>query len=169
MCSPEIWADVLRREKVGIHDDFFALGGELLLAAQAMTCIYESMQLSVEVASLFDAPTVAEMAEHIEKLIQAGNAKRPSSNIPRALRENAPSASAAQERLWNLHHALPDLPFFNILYVLRITSSLDNAILQRALDEIVQRHEILRTTFALAGAQIVQNIAPRTDCPAGCR
>ncbi len=160
-----IWADVLRREKIGIHDDFFALGGDSLLAAQAMTCIYETMQLKVEVAGLFDAPTVAEMAEHLEKLIQAGNAKQPALSIPRASQQGSPPASPAQERLWNLHRALPDLPFFNILYVLRVTSPVDSVILERALNEIVQRHEILRTTFAVAGTRLVQIIAQRLAIP----
>ena len=160
-----IWADVLRREKVSIHDDFFALGGDSLLAAQAMTCIYETMQLKVEVAGLFDAPTVAEMAEHIEKLIQAGNAKQPSSHIGRAAREDSLPASPAQERLWQLHRAVPELPFFNILYMLRLTSSVDPVALERALNEIVQRHEILRTTFAARGMRVVQNIAPQLTVP----
>ena len=95
-----IWADILRREQVGIHDDFFALGGDSLLAAQALTCIYETMQLKVEVSGLFDAPTVAEMAEHLEPLIQAGAAKRPSANIAQTSRDESPPASSAQERLW---------------------------------------------------------------------
>lgn len=160
-----IWADVLGREQVGIHDDFFALGGDSLLAAQAMTSIYETMQLKVEVAGLFDAPTVAEMAEHLEKLIQAGNAKQPSLNIARASQGDAPPASPAQERLWHLHRALPDLPFFNILYVLRVTSAIDITILERALNEIVHRHGTLRTTFAAAGERLVQIIAPRLTVP----
>jgi hypothetical protein len=160
-----IWADVLRREKIGIHDDFFALGGDSLLAAQAMTSIYETMQLKVEIAGLFDAPTVAEMAEHLETLIQAGNAKRPALSIPRASQSGAPPASPAQERLWNLHRALPDLPFFNVLYVLRITSPVDSVILERALNEIVQRHEILRTTFGVAATRLVQIIAPHMAIP----
>jgi len=160
-----IWADVLQREPVGIHDDFFALGGDSLLAAQVLTCIYETMQLKVEVSGLFDAPTVAEMAEHLETLIQAGQARQPASEIARGARGKEVPASPAQERLWKLHQALPDLPFFNILYALRLTSPVDAAIVKRALNEIVQRHEILRTTFAVVGGRHVQIIAPRLALP----
>jgi len=160
-----IWTDILRREPVGIHDDFFALGGDSLLAAQALTCIYETMQLKVEVSGLFDAPTVAEMAEHLEPLIQAGEAKRPSVNIAQISRDGSPPASSAQERLWQLHRALPDLPYFNILYVLRLLAPVDAAILERALNEIVRRHEIFRTTFAVAKERLVQIIAPRLTVP----
>jgi len=160
-----IWADILRREQIGIHDDFFAFGGDSLLAAQALTCIYETMQLKVEVSGLFDAPTVAEMAEHLEPLLQAGDAKRPSANIVQTSRDDAPPASAAQERLWTLHRAFPGLPYFNILYMLRLSSPVDAAILERALNAIVQRHEILRTTFAVAKGRLVQIIAPRLTVP----
>jgi hypothetical protein len=98
-------------------------------------------------------------------LLQAGDAKRPSANIVQTSRDDAPPASAAQERLWTLHRALPDLPYFNILYVLRLSSPVDAAILERALNEIVQRHEILRTTFAVAKGRLAQIIAPRLTVP----
>jgi hypothetical protein len=70
-------------------------------------------------------------------------------------------ASIAQERLWKLQHALPDIPFFNILYALRITSPCDVAVLERSVNEIVRRHEILRTTFAVIDGRYVQVIAPQ--------
>jgi hypothetical protein len=79
------------------------------------------MQRKVEVSGLFDAPTVAEMAEHLERLIQAGQARQPSFAIARQSRQAPMPASAAQERLWTLQQALPDLPFFNILDMLRVT------------------------------------------------
>lgn len=136
-----------------------------MLAAQALTCIYEAMQLKVDVSGLFDAPTVAEMAEHLEPLIQAGAAKRPPANIAQTPRDGSPPASFAQERLWQLHRALPDLPYFNILYMLRLLSPVDAALMERALNEVVRRHEILRTTFAVAGRRLVQIIAPRLAVP----
>lgn len=156
-----IWADALQRDQVGIYDDFFALGGDSLSAAHVLTCIYETMQLKLEVSGLFDAPTVAEMAEHLERLIQAGQARQPSSAIARMSREAPPPASPAQERLWTLQQALPDLPFFNILYMLRVTSPVDAHVLEHVLNEIVRRHEIFRTTFAVVGGRLVQTIAPR--------
>jgi Condensation domain len=77
-------------------------------------------------------------------------------------RENgAVPASTAQERLWKLQHAVPDMPFFNILHALRLTSRVDAAILERGINEIVRHHEILRTTFAVADGRCVQVIAPQ--------
>ena len=158
-----IWADVLHLEQVGIHDDFFALGGDSLLAAHVLTSIHDAMHLEVEVVSLFDAPTVAEMAEYLETLIKAGRAGQ--MEIARVSRDEPLPASPAQERLWTLQQAVPDLPFFNILYALRITSPLDAKVLERSLDEIVRRHEILRTTIDVAGGRKIQVIAPQLTVP----
>lgn len=162
-----IWAEVLQLEQVGIHDDFFAMGGDSLLATRVLIRLYEILHVEVEVTSLFEAPTVAEMGEHIETLSQAGHAPRPPSaivRVPRAKNGLEP-ASFAQERLWQLQHALPDMPFFNILYALRLTSPFDAAVLERSMNEIVRRHEILRTTFAVVDDRNVQVIAPQLIVP----
>jgi acyl-CoA synthetase (AMP-forming)/AMP-acid ligase II len=160
-----IWADVLRLERVGIHDDFFALGGDSLLAAHVLTSIHDAMHLEVGVVSLFDAPTVAEMAEYLETLIKAGRAGQTAGEIVRVVRDEALPASPAQERLWALQQAVPDLPFFNILYALRVTSPLDATLLERSLNEIVRRHEILRTTIGVAGGRQIQVIEPQLTVP----
>jgi acyl-CoA synthetase (AMP-forming)/AMP-acid ligase II len=158
-----IWADVLRLDQVGIHDDFFALGGDSLLAAHALTGIHDAVHLEVGVVSLFDAPTVAEMAEYLETLIKAGRAGQP--EIARISRDEPLPASPAQERLWALQQAVPDLPFFNILHALRITSPLDATVLERSVNEIVRRHEILRTTIDVDGSRHIQVIAPQLAVP----
>jgi acyl-CoA synthetase (AMP-forming)/AMP-acid ligase II len=160
-----IWATVLQIEQVGIHDDFFALGGDSLLATQVLAHIHTILLLDVEVSCFFEAPTVAEMAQHLEALIDSGQARRLSSAIPRSAREDWAPASIAQERLCKLQHALPDLPFLNILYALRLTSSLDVAVLERSINEIVRRHEILRTTFDVRDSRHVQVIAPQLTVP----
>ena len=83
-----------------------------------------------------------------------------------ARREKAgPPASIAQKRVCQLQQALPDLPFLNILYALGLTSSLNVAALERSINEIVQRHEILRTTFDVEEGQHVQVIAQQLTVP----
>jgi acyl-CoA synthetase (AMP-forming)/AMP-acid ligase II len=161
-----IWAELLQVEQVGRHDDFFALGGDSLLATQVRIRLYEIMHLEVEVSDIFKAPTVVEMAEHIETLTQAAATSQGPSAISRVLdRDGEAPASFAQERLWKLQHLLPDLPFFNILYALRVRSPCDVAVLDRSINEIVRRHEILRTTFAAADGRCVQVIAPQLMVP----
>ncbi len=161
----ELWAELLQVERVGIHDNFFALGGDSLLAARFLTRVRDIVHLDIEVSRIFEAPTVAEMAHHLEALIRADRARRPSSAVERVTREDRVPASIAQERLWKLQQALPDLPFFNILYALRLTSPVDVAVLEQSINEIVRRHEILRTTLAVVGGRHVQVIAPQLTVP----
>jgi acyl-CoA synthetase (AMP-forming)/AMP-acid ligase II len=161
----DIWATVLQIERVGIHDDFFTLGGDSLQATQVLAQIHTILLLDVEVSHFFEAPTVAETAQHLEALIASGQARQLSSAIPRSARQGWAPASVAQQRLCELQQALPDLPFLNILYALRLTSSLDVAVLERSINEIVRRHEILRTTFAVEDGRYVQVIAPQLTVP----
>jgi len=160
-----IWATVLQIEQVGIDDNFFALGGDSLLATEVLAHIHNTLLLDVEVSCIFEAPTVSEMAQHLETLIGSGQARRLSSAIPRSTQESWALASIAQERLCALQHALPDVPFLNIPYALRLTSSFDAAILERSINEIVRRHEILRTTFDVEQGRHVQVIAPQLTVP----
>ncbi len=160
-----IWGQILQRERVGIHDNFFDLGGDSLLAAQVLTCIHDMMKIDVSVTSLFDAPTIAELALHLEPVIKAGRGPRSSSDIVHISRQYAVPASPPQERLAKLHSASPDLPFFNVLYALRITSPVDPSVIEKSINEIVRRHEILRTTFDVLDGRHVQVVAPQLTVP----
>ena len=162
----DVWAEVLEVEQVGVRDDFFSLGGDSLNVTRVLIRLHDIMGIEVEVSRFFEAPTIAEMAEHIESLIQEGQAARPPATIVRVPRENGVMpASIAQERLWKLQHALADMPFFNVLFPLRLTSPCDPAVLERSVNEIVRRHEILRTTFAVVDGRWAQVIAPELTVP----
>ena len=161
----ECWAEILRAERVGIHDDFFALGGDSLSVAHVLARVYEIMHLEFEGSRFFEAPTVAELAHHIETLIQAGRAAQAASATARAPREDGVPASIAQERLLKLQQVLRGIPLFNVLYPLRLTSPFDATVLERSVNDIVRRHEILRTTFAMVDHRCVQMIAPQLTVP----
>jgi acyl-CoA synthetase (AMP-forming)/AMP-acid ligase II len=163
------WAEILNLEQIGIYDDFFASGGDSLLAAHVLAHIYNVTKIELEASTFFAAPTVAEVAHHLEQVIKVGQPPRTPSCLVRAARENGVMpASAAQEHLCKLQHALPDIPCFNILYALRTTSPCDVAILERSINEIVRRHEILRTTFSLVDGRCVQVIAPQLTVSLAC-
>jgi acyl-CoA synthetase (AMP-forming)/AMP-acid ligase II/acyl carrier protein len=162
----EVWAEILHLEKIGIHDDFFALGGDSLMAARVLIRLSEIMHFEVELSSIFEAPTVAELAERIETSIHAAEPPQSPLAIDRMPRQNGiAAASFTQERIWELQNLLPELPFFNVLYVLRVTSSCDVAVLERSINEIVRRHDILRTTFTAIDGRCVQVIAPELIVP----
>jgi acyl-CoA synthetase (AMP-forming)/AMP-acid ligase II len=157
-----LWAEILQVEQVGIHNDFFSLGGDSLLATRVLAHIHHTLHVDVGAAQFFEGPTVADVAANVEALLEAG--RRPAAIAP-VPRKAAMPASLAQERLWRAQQALSGLPFFNVLYALRPTSPIDAALLGRCLDQIVRRHDILRTTFAVADGQLAQIIAPRLSVP----
>lgn len=160
------WARVLRIAEIGVHDDFFALGGDSLLAADVLCRIHEATQVELEVSRFFEAATIAEVANHIERLVQAGQASQSGPAIASAPRKSGiMPASSAQERLCRLQTAFADVPFHNVLYALRLTSACDPAVLERSINETMRRHEILRTTFAVIDGRYVQVIAPQLTVP----
>jgi acyl-CoA synthetase (AMP-forming)/AMP-acid ligase II/acyl carrier protein len=156
----KLWAEILEVDRVGIHDDFFELGGDSLLVSHVIARVGDVLDAEIEPSHFFEAPTVAEMAARLETLIRAGQEQRPSSAIARRPAAQAAPASVAQEQVVELLQALPGLPFFNVLSALRVTSPVDVAVLQRSIDEIVRRHDILRTTFSVVDNRHLQIIAP---------
>jgi amino acid adenylation domain-containing protein len=161
-----IWAEVLRLERVGAHDDFFDLGGHSLLATQVVSRVRQMLQVELPLRALFESPTLSGLAEAIAKarLEKEGLAAPPILPVPR--RGDMP-LSFAQQRLWFLDQLQPDNPFYNISQGLRLKGTLDVTALEQALNEIVRRHEVLRTTFATVNDHPVQVISPalRVDLP----
>jgi acyl-CoA synthetase (AMP-forming)/AMP-acid ligase II len=155
------WAEILQVEQIGIHDDFFASGGDSLLATHVLTHVYAITRIRLEISKIFEAPTVAEVAKHLEVLTQPVPPE-PALAIVRVCRNRGVlPASIAQESMCKLQHALPELPLFNVLHALRVTSGCDLPALERSVNEIVRRHEILRTTFVASDRGYLQVIAPQ--------
>jgi amino acid adenylation domain-containing protein len=154
-----IWGEVLRLDRVGIHDSFFDLGGHSLIAARVISRVREICQVEVRVRKLFEAPTVAELAIEVEKAIRAaaGLEAPPLVRSPRRGRDELP-LSYPQQRLWFLQQLEPASPAYNIPGALRLSGPLDRSALLGALNLIVQRHESLRTTFQAVQGEPVQII-----------
>ncbi|MCP4659060.1 MAG: amino acid adenylation domain-containing protein, partial [bacterium] len=159
-----IWSEVLGIDEVGVHDDFFELGGHSLLATQVTSRASRSLGVELAVRQLFEKRTVAALAAEVERLAAAGRGtpQEPLEPVPRS---GPPPLSFAQERLWFLYQLQPASTAYNSSTVLRFEGSLDPEALRRAFEEIVRRHEVLRTTFAIVGAQPVQMISPPGEHP----
>ncbi|MEG4144509.1 amino acid adenylation domain-containing protein [Microcoleus sp. Pol12B5] len=141
----EIWAEVLGLERVGIHDNFFELGGHSLLATQAISRLREAFQVEVPLRSLFESPTVATFTESLLQYRAEQKLKAPP--IKRASRQGELPLSFAQQRLWFLDQLQPGNPGYNIPAAVRLKGALNVAVLEQTFQEIIKRHEALRTTF----------------------
>jgi len=143
-----IWAATLGLDEVGIEDDFFDLGGNSLLATQVIARLRDTFQVELPLRDLFETPTIAGLAEDIETIQRSGGNTLPPP-IRRISRDQPLPLSFSQERVWFMQELDPGSLAYSFQATLRFTGILDVAALERALSEIVRRHEILRTTFPL--------------------
>jgi amino acid adenylation domain-containing protein len=151
-----IWIEVLGLDRVGVQDNFFELGGHSLLATQVCARLRELLLTDISLQAFFAEPTVAGLAARI-----SGVAKRPalSENIPRQGRTTAP-LSFGQQRLWFMNQMSPGTPVLNIPAAIPLNHRPDLNGLTAALNEIVRRHESLRTTIKVVNNQPEQLVAP---------
>src|SRR2546429_1293221 len=154
-----IWARVLGVEQVDLHDNFFELGGHSLLAIQIIWRVREALQVDLPISSLFETPTLEQFAQRITTIYQTTQGVHVAPIEP-ILRPAVLPLSFAQQRLWFLDQWEPNSPLYNVPLAMRLNGSLQLTVLEQSLNEIIRRHETLRTTFATVEGQPVQVIAP---------
>ena len=139
----EVFAEVLGVDRVGLDDDFFALGGDSLIATRVSARLQLALGREVPVRYLFDASTVGDLAEYLHRH-RGGPARPPLRVMPRP--ERVP-LSYAQQRLWFLNRFEGGVATYNMPTAFRISGALDVEALGAALDDVLARHESLRTIF----------------------
>jgi acyl-CoA synthetase (AMP-forming)/AMP-acid ligase II/acyl carrier protein len=161
----DIWAEVLKVPRVGADDNFFALGGDSLMAIQCVSRLRDKIAVRLTLTDFFENATVAEQAALIRErhatasrlsdhslLITSG--QPPSVASPANAQEIPPrdhslpyQLSPLQERLWFMERLNPGQPVYNEVEAVRLRGKLNVEALERALNAVIARHEVLRTTI----------------------
>ena len=151
----EIWAEVLKLDRVGRQDNFFSLGGHSLLAVRVTAIIRQVLGSDLSLSDLFAHPVLADFARTAEV---ASRFDLPVITV--VDRDQDLPLSFAQQRLWLLAQIEGVSRAYHIPIRLRFVGEMDAAALRQALDQILCRHEALRTTFELIDGKPVQRITP---------
>ncbi|HVI72968.1 MAG TPA: condensation domain-containing protein, partial [Pyrinomonadaceae bacterium] len=153
-----IWSELLHVERVGVDDNFFELGGHSLLATQLVSRVREVFEIEISLRSLFEQATLGEFAQKIEDQRRSGDGLEGGVIVPIARGGELP-LSFAQQRLWFLDQLEPGTIAYNMPMAVRLVGPLQIDALERALNEVIRRHEVLRTSFGVAQAGPVQIIS----------
>ena len=162
-----IFEDVLKLDRVGRGENFFDLGGHSLLAIQVISRVRNAFGFEIKVRSIFDAPTAEGLSRKIKELTGVGE-KVPAPPLVKIERKGERSGklplSFAQQRLWFIDRMNPGSAVYNIPGAVRLEGGLDIDALEKSINEIVRRHEALRTRFEGESgepAQVIDAWTPR--------
>ena len=154
----DLWSDVLGVDRLGAADDFFQLGGHSLLATKLVSRIRESFHVALPLRTLFEYPTITAQAEQIDILSGQSDRMAETDRIPPLTKRDNIPLSFSQQRLWFLDRLEPNSSAYNIALGFQIDGQLNKSALHQSLQEIVKRHEVLRTTFTTIDGNPVQAI-----------
>ena len=157
----QIWSDVLDVGQVGIHDDFFELGGHSLLATQLLSRVRDALDVELPLVTLFNHPSIAALAADVE---QAKGAT-PLEAIKVCDRSQPLPLSFAQQRLWFLDQLEPGNPVYNLPWAMRLDGPLNMQALQAAIDDLINRHDTLRTLFSVTMGKPQQCVLDKVSVP----
>ena len=146
----DIWIDLLKVEHISVTDNFFDLGGHSLLAGQVMARIARALGVSLPIKTVFEAPTIEGLARRVDQAMTT-KPHKPAASPPRSAAGGPPAPSIGQDQMLQIERNLPGLPQFNLPFAFRLQGPLDSAALARAIDDVVRRHEALRTAFVWNG------------------
>ncbi|TPG89131.1 amino acid adenylation domain-containing protein [Brevibacillus laterosporus] len=154
----QIWQEVLGIKVVGIYDDFFQLGGHSLKAITLVSRILMEFKTEITLRQLFASPTVSGLALLIE-----GSNKKEMFYLQPTTHKEYYVASSAQKRIYALAELDLETTIYNMPSILDVEGKLDRGKLERAFQQLIERHEALRTSFDVIEGKLVQRIA---DCVA---
>ena len=142
----DIWCSIFNINQVGLQDNFFSLGGDSLLAIQVAIKVSEAFDVTLTLRELFEAPTIAELAQRIVDVRPPGQQKLILNRAGKGTSLTKP-VSVSQENILELEKKFKGLPLFNTPMAFLLTGTFDPATLEKSLKATIFRHEILRTIY----------------------
>ncbi|AZD17067.1 non-ribosomal peptide synthetase [Pseudomonas chlororaphis] len=156
-----IWREQLQVEQVASDDHFFLLGGNSIAATQVVARLREALGLELNLRLLFEAPTLGAFATQVAQLQQDGGLAQGAINA--LSRAEALPQSLAQNRLWITWQLDPHSSAYNIPGGLRLRGELDEDALRASFQQLIERHESLRTRFFERDGQALQQVLPACE------
>ncbi|MFC4604944.1 amino acid adenylation domain-containing protein [Rhodococcus kronopolitis] len=152
----DVFTELLAVDLVGLDDDFFALGGNSLVATQVAARLGEAFDTRVPVAWLFEASTVGALAARVAEVAGVGGRRA----LTVMERPDEIPLSLAQQRMWVVNRMMPDSAAYNIPVAIRLSGLLDAPALESAVRDVMKRHEVLRTVYPDGTDGPVQVVLP---------
>lgn len=159
----EVFREVLRREHIPLSASFFDLGGHSLLAMQLVSRIRKLCEVELPVQAVFESPSITALAERVRAALAGGLSPLPPVR-PLGLRTQV-RMSFTQQRLWLLQALDPGSCTYNVPMQWRLSGALDVAVLQRCLDALAERHEVLRARVESDTREPLLQIMPHGRWP----
>ena len=157
----DVWRTVLGVARVGLRENFFESGGHSLLAVQLLSRVARTWNVEIGLREFFGAPTIEAVSSLVRERLRDVSSEPPPP-IARVSRDRAIPLTFPQRRLWFLDQLEGPNATYNICAALRLQGDIDVAALGFCVDEIVRRHESLRTTFPTVNGVPQQRVAPET-------
>ncbi|MEX2493020.1 MAG: amino acid adenylation domain-containing protein [Nitrospirales bacterium] len=163
--TAELYCDILGLTRVGVHDHFFELGGHSLLAVQLVSRLREMFRCDIPLRLFFENPTVAGLADAIASVLQGEVAKGTIPSITPVSKDRPLPLSSSQERIYFLHKLAPQSAAYNIPIAIRLHGQLNHEALEESLNQLIRKHESLRTSIREESGTLSQVISS-TACVA---
>ena len=154
----QIWSEVLKLPAVGVENNFFDLGGNSLHASRVLVHVSEKFNRELSLKTIFTAPTIAEFAKHLE----SGKTERSLPPlVPQPVSQGTKiPLSFPQQGLWFVDSQETNKAVYNLFRGFHLTGKIDVGCLEKAITAIIERHDILRTSFEIVDGELAQAIAP---------
>ncbi|MCP5048616.1 MAG: hypothetical protein GY940_15710 [bacterium] len=157
-----IWKEVLKYDEIKPEDNFFRLGGHSLMANQVLNKIKKVFHLELDFEDIFKFPTLKSFSLYVDDRLTAKVDKLESReiNIPITPKKEYYALSSAQKRMYLMQQIEPESTSYNTRQIFQTDLQLDRSQIKNAINELIRRHETLRTSFEIVDHQPVQRIHP---------